>query len=1195
MGEATKTVMEEEKKGKVVKEKVGDPFKVSSSTALAHCVSKGIQMSDGIATKFQKEFGCIEKLRKQRAKVGEVAILEHGDRFIYNLITKEKRFGMSTMDSLRSSLRIMRNHMEEKGVKKVAMPRCGFDNMDWVKVKVVLEEVFHGSAVKVIVYTLETKKERKKLPHLAHGENQIFKCKEGLKCPWINGEKGQRCPCLHPESPTTTTAKVENESTSIKESVVKEAEKENKTKKGQEEMEKEEMEKEVMEREEVGKEEVDMLNKNERRGQTKPNILPVESSSKKWRQGVKNNSLLNFVMERKSEWPAPHKPGDHCEQLLLLENNRKAVVGAPKINISLADEEESLERTTTKRKYLKTTKYNPRSCTKLLVSTKEKEKGKEIEKCETEGSIKKGSIVGLNTGATLKKGQTLGVDLGFIENTMENLSSKVCNTEENLSSRVCSSSHLTLDDVGKTPYVVALHSGIYLSSVDKKKPDKPRPEKKRAKKVRKAKDSSHFDREREEEVNEWNKFLRSDFYKDMKKKEEERRLMKQEKVKKIKKTKREENREGEVIRGEDNNETGNSQQVQEGGEERLSFCWWSLLLQSFLSFLGLTPIICLLFKGGPSTRVLPEKKDKKKEEKGRKEDTKEENKKKEEKDWKEEKYRKEEKNKNGKEDQNVKLEDEDIKKEEEMIRRRRAKRKRRAMRGSEKEEKDRKEEKDTKEEKNNNGKEEKNKNGKEDKNLKHEEDIKKDEEIKMEEEMIRRRRAKRKRRAMRGSSRRRRRQAAAKRKAHSRKTRQLSQKSDLSQHSQNDNDDRSSQVNSSCDEQRRKESLRLLLVISGVEQNPGPGGKGNIAKEFGWDDENCYGRSGPDLWEFERGQQREEKEEEAREFQKRAEKEARDRERKEMQQRTMIDALCAMEEDSLARKGGEDEEEGIKEAQSSTVDTIWPSHPVEADEQCPWEKSRQAEKKEKERKEKIKIQEQEYWQKILDEKKEKERKEKIKIKEKEYRQNYPKPHPGPNIQQLDGATSEIDEMLTPPSRQEKQADLDFEESIKIVKMKDLKHKAKLVELKKKEVARKKSDKDWKRCRDENEVRKRTLQNNLTRKEIKEVFNANKEFLENIKRGKVYSSRDEQFKESTESSKALGQLNFTHIFNPDQFNWVCHEVDKTWEEREYNWAVLIPEFVVSLYAHFFKTTREDAKEKIEETRAGNDLSPESSAG
>ena len=138
------------------------------------------------------------------------------------------------------------------------------------------------------------------------------------------------------------------------------------------EMEKEEMGKDQMKQEVVEKVEMEKVTKNEKKGQrkTKPHTFPVTSSSQ------------NLRFEKQTKSPGL-RPGAHCEQLLLLEKDGRAVVGAPKINPSLTDE--ALESTKTGNMFLKTTRYNNRSCTewcpKLLAGSKEEDSVRRIE-CE---------------------------------------------------------------------------------------------------------------------------------------------------------------------------------------------------------------------------------------------------------------------------------------------------------------------------------------------------------------------------------------------------------------------------------------------------------------------------------------------------------------------------------------------------------------------------------------------------------------------------------------------------------------------------------------------------------------------------------------------------------------------------------------------------------------------------------------------
>ena len=146
-----------ERKSRLVEERTGDLFSAPSSMSLAHCISQDCAMKKGIAVQFRQKFGRVDEIIEQRARVGEVAVLRHRDRYIYNLVTKEKFYGKPTMTTLRNSLKEMRRHMRRKGVEGVAMPRigCGLDLLEWRRVKRLLEEVFEDSDVKIVVYTRE--------------------------------------------------------------------------------------------------------------------------------------------------------------------------------------------------------------------------------------------------------------------------------------------------------------------------------------------------------------------------------------------------------------------------------------------------------------------------------------------------------------------------------------------------------------------------------------------------------------------------------------------------------------------------------------------------------------------------------------------------------------------------------------------------------------------------------------------------------------------------------------------------------------------------------------------------------------------------------------------------------------------------------------------------------------------------------
>lgn len=96
----------------------------------------------------------MKTLQDQAVKPGGVAVIKDKERFIYNLITKEKYFNKPTYQTMQSSLEAMRDHMEKNNVQKLAIPRigCGLDLLVWEKVKDQLEEVFKNVDVEINVY-----------------------------------------------------------------------------------------------------------------------------------------------------------------------------------------------------------------------------------------------------------------------------------------------------------------------------------------------------------------------------------------------------------------------------------------------------------------------------------------------------------------------------------------------------------------------------------------------------------------------------------------------------------------------------------------------------------------------------------------------------------------------------------------------------------------------------------------------------------------------------------------------------------------------------------------------------------------------------------------------------------------------------------------------------------------------------------
>ena len=145
--------------GYSLNEVVGDLFSCPSTSSLAHCISKDCKLGKGIAKLFREQFGRVDEIERCGAGIGEVAVLQHGSRFIYNLVTKEKYYGKPTYETLRQSLEKMKEHAVKNSVSHICMPKigCGLDSLQWPAVRTLIKNVFQTEAIRITVYIVEDK------------------------------------------------------------------------------------------------------------------------------------------------------------------------------------------------------------------------------------------------------------------------------------------------------------------------------------------------------------------------------------------------------------------------------------------------------------------------------------------------------------------------------------------------------------------------------------------------------------------------------------------------------------------------------------------------------------------------------------------------------------------------------------------------------------------------------------------------------------------------------------------------------------------------------------------------------------------------------------------------------------------------------------------------------------------------------
>ena len=136
-------------------EVIGNVF--DSKDSIAHCVSTGFKMSAGIARHFKRKLPT-----KYPSNLDQSYTplwpqwLPETRRYLYHLVTKQKYFNKPKYSTLRASLERMRTHAENNSIPRISMPciRTGLDQLDWDKVKLLIQETFRTSPVQVEVYIL---------------------------------------------------------------------------------------------------------------------------------------------------------------------------------------------------------------------------------------------------------------------------------------------------------------------------------------------------------------------------------------------------------------------------------------------------------------------------------------------------------------------------------------------------------------------------------------------------------------------------------------------------------------------------------------------------------------------------------------------------------------------------------------------------------------------------------------------------------------------------------------------------------------------------------------------------------------------------------------------------------------------------------------------------------------------------------
>ena len=134
-----------------------DLFTIPQGYYLAHCISADFALGAGIAKTFDSVYNMRFKLFRNYPKYeyhgGDALLVDN----VFNLVTKKKCWYKPTYDSLRESLKMMKEYLDFIGANKLAIPMlgCGLDKMQWTQVESILRDVFADTDVDIVVCTID--------------------------------------------------------------------------------------------------------------------------------------------------------------------------------------------------------------------------------------------------------------------------------------------------------------------------------------------------------------------------------------------------------------------------------------------------------------------------------------------------------------------------------------------------------------------------------------------------------------------------------------------------------------------------------------------------------------------------------------------------------------------------------------------------------------------------------------------------------------------------------------------------------------------------------------------------------------------------------------------------------------------------------------------------------------------------------
>jgi len=132
---------------------------------------------------------------------------------------------------------------------------------------------------------------------------------------------------------------------------------------------------------------------------------------------------------------------------------------------------------------------------------------------------------------------------------------------------------------------------------------------------------------------------------------------------------------------------------------------------------------------------------------------------------------------------------------------------------------------------------------------------------------------------------------------------------------------------------------------------------------------------------------------------------------------------------------------------------------------------------------------------------------------------------------------------------------------------------------------------------ENSLLKERLWSELSHENLIELFQNNLDYLKDIERGNIESTRHKAFFNNPRSRQGLMYTMITHPFSEQHVDWTYALMKEVWmstkqlqvENNEYVWKVLLPECFIKFYMDFFAFSKKEAEQRIKETPLDDDSS------